>query len=78
MPHKMFRAKINEAREELIECDPYITTMLSEASAIAGRGFGSGKIDAKAYEEYMEEIKKLAGDFRNKCSCTKKLATIPL
>lgn len=77
MVHKMFRAKIDEAREELAECDPYITTMLAEASAIAGSGLGSGKLTTGEYEERMEEVKKLAGEFQNKCNCMRKVAIPP-
>jgi hypothetical protein len=70
----VFKAKINEAREELSECDPYITTMLAEASAIAGKKLGSKKINDSQYEECMETVKKLAGEFQNKCYCNTKMS----
>ncbi len=70
--HKMFRAKIDEAKEEIIECDPYITTVLAEAAAMAGNGLGKEMISPQQYEEKMEEIKKLSAEFQNKCSCMPK------
>jgi len=77
MVHKSpeYRAKIAEAKEELRECDPYITTPLLEAAAITGRCRGMGKMTAEEYEEYMEEIKKISGDFHNKCSCVEKIGS---
>lgn len=77
MVHKMFRAKIDEAHEELAECDPYITTLLAEAGAMVGKELGAGMIDARKYEEKMEEVKKLAGRFHSECSCAKRGIILP-
>ncbi len=68
----MFKAKIDEAREEIGECDPYITTVLAEAAAMAGHGLGKEIIAPQQYEEKMEEIKKLSAEFQNKCNCMTK------
>ena len=70
--HKMFQGKIDEAREEIIECDPYISTVLAEAGAIAGISLGKDKITPQQYEEKMEVIKKVSSEFQNKCSCKTK------
>jgi hypothetical protein len=68
----MFQGKIDEAREEIIECDPYISTILAEAGAIAGMAIGKEKITPQQYEEKMEVIKKVSSEFQNKCSCKTK------
>ncbi len=70
--HKMFKGKIDEAREEIKECDPYISTVLAEAGAMAGMALGKEKITPQQYEEKMEEIKKLSSEFQNKCGCMTK------
>lgn len=75
--HETFKRKIAEAKEEIVECDPYISTVLAEAGAVAGMALfdtrpGKVHITGQQYEEKMEEIKKLSAEFQNRCGCTVK------
>lgn len=75
--HGAYNRKIDEAKEEITECDPYISTVLAEAGAIAGMALfgtrpGKVRITGQQYEEKMEEIKKLSAEFQNRCGCNAK------
>lgn len=65
------KRKIDESKEEIEKCDPFLMDTIISATTLTTKAFERKIFNENEYDKYMKDIKKLPTDFRNKCYCLK-------